>query len=212
MRLRTTTIPRLCGLTAIALSLSLAGAFDVPTAAASENGECAAKRGRKKSKAKKRRARRRRARKAATRRARKVTTGRILKWWKAGHSPKAIVLRADKAGWKPTAKAIRRLRRKNVSGDLIERLENLGPARVAASKARGPKRIKLEMLDSPEDIDFDSVPEPEGMPGRARPAKRSAYEPDRSVRPSQPFEEDGAKKKQSGAQPKRSRRVVVAAD
>ncbi|MCK6546085.1 hypothetical protein L6R52_09465 [Myxococcota bacterium] len=70
--------------------------------------------------------------------------------------------------------------------------------KVKAAKApekKGPKHILGNELVEPNEIDFDSVPPPSGMPRKyasdQAPAKKQL---DRSLRPSAPFDEEAEKK------------------
>ncbi len=243
---------------AMALSLLIGGVFAMPEiafagadTASMDDGECK-KRKRKKRRAKKRkkrRAKKRRAKKrskkrrAKKRRARKITSKRIIGWWNAGYSEREIVAKLDKAGYVPTALAIKRLRTAFVAPTLVSKIEQRAPfdvdeidsaparsvaeaapvaepvarnarvvkvAPVAKADAVAPEEqppirpIKLEVLRSDADIDFDDVPAPTGMPAAVvkAPAKKKL---DRSLRPSAPFQEDDS----SAQQPQRRRRVIV---
>jgi len=148
-----------------------------------------------------RKAKQKRAKKRARKRAKKkVTYKKILKWWRAGTSNKKILRRAKKARYVPSKKDIRRLKKKGVSKKLISRLKD-GKLKTKKGKTqakrqfvqRRPKKIDIKTVYSEDEMDFDSVPPPSGMPTwtqeKKAPAKKTL---DRSLRPSAPFKKRAA--------------------
>ena len=159
---------------------------------------------RKAKKLKAKKARRRRARKQ---RAKKVTYKKILKWWKAGTSNDRIIARARKAGYVASDKDIKRLKKRRVSANLLAALQGVeAPQRKVART----KKIDIHTIYSDDDMDFDSVPPPKGLPAfvqNKRPAAKKSI--DRSLRPSAPFKNT---KSTNGARSAKRRTVVAATD
>lgn len=145
----------------------------------------------------------------------KLTSADILKWHKAGLSDDEIVARADAGGFKLTALAVSRLKKAHAPKSLILALSGkpaeapaaeeaaptpaAAPARATvAAKPEAPKvkPINITDLTDPNDIDFDSVPPPAGVPKEYQSSPKSSHvasapakkQLDRSVRPSAPFE------------------------
>lgn len=230
---------------ALTLALVLAGSFAIPEVAfgSSETTRtCAEKKSKKKRIKRKKRSKRakKRARRGRRARARKVTSKKIIGWWNAGYSEREIIKRLDKANYRPTELALKRLQRQ-VSPTLLTSIEARAPgfavARAepveavtepAAKKVAVAKRvraapvqkkavpakrkaIKLEILSSDTDIDFDSIPPPAGMPAtKATKRAEDSHQLDRSLRPSAPFE-PGSGASDDGA-PTRRRVVISSSD
>jgi hypothetical protein len=144
----------------------------------------------------------------------KVTAATIAKWQKQKLSPDEIVEKATAAGYVVTKSEKAKLKRLKVKPLVITKLEMSkkdapAPAVAAPAKKKDPE-FNLDRTINPNDIDFDSVPPPNGMPAeyaRKQKAEQEQKKLDTSMRPSAPFEEDGsdAKKNDSG------KRVVFAA-
>lgn len=165
------------GLT-LSLALIIGGALSMPDlATASESSairsSCKSKKSRR---AKERSRRRRRAKKRARqrRRAKKVTAKTIRRWQKKGLSHAKIVKKAHARGYKVTKRQRRKLKRLRVSKRLIAALSaRPAPKATLAAAARGPQPIDINTTIDPNDIDFDSVPPPEGMDMRFADAHRA---------------------------------------
>lgn len=118
----------------------------------------------------------------------KVTAQAILKWHKSGMTEDEIVARASEAGYSPTAKDRAALKKGKAPKSLIAALDPGSAAEPVAEEK--PKAIDLTQMTDPNDIDFDSVPPPSGVPAKY---KQSAAAPkkqlDHSARPSAPFDE-----------------------
>jgi hypothetical protein len=127
----------------------------------------------------------------------KVTSKSIIKWKKQGLSDDAIVERANDSGFKMTPIAKTSLKRARISKSLLAQLEgkpaatNVGrEMTIPEEKPAAKKPVNLAQVGDPNDIDFDSVPPPKGIPEKyvhKDPPKRATI--DRSTRPSAPFEE-----------------------
>ena len=156
----------------------------------------------KKSKAKKIRRKRRKKR-----RAKKVTYKKILKWWKAGTSDARILARAKRAGYVPSKRDLRKLKKKHVSKRLITALRT-GKIKSKKGRAAPNRAVDFKTMYTEDDVDFDSVPPPAGTPEFVQQNRPSAKKSiDRSLRPSAPFKGS----KGDRAKRKAKRRTVVAA-
>lgn len=162
MRLRdhgAVKIRLLHGLT-LTLALAIGGAVAWPSAAEAAPGRSAVscKRG----KAKK---------------AKKLTAKTIRRWEKKGWSDEKIVKKAQARAYKVTKKERKRLTRYKVSAPLIAALAAtdapVAKARLAPATPAARQPIDLETTIDPNDIDFDSVPPPEGMDMRFADAHRA---------------------------------------
>lgn len=157
----------------------------------------------KRKKRKKRRARRnRRAKK-------RVTAKKIKRWQKRGLTNEEIVAKAEAAGYKVTKREARKLRRFKVRKSLRLALAGKTAAPAEAAPA-APMKIDLNHTMDPNDIDFDSVPPPDGTPtkySKLESPQKEKKKLDTSLRPSAPFVEK-AKKADDG--PKKKRVVFVA--
>lgn len=116
----------------------------------------------KKRKSKKRRAKRK-ARRAKSKK--KLTAKTIKRWQKKGWSNAKIVKKAQARGYTVTKKEAKRLKKYRVRKSLIAALEKPAAGAVAAAPAapKGPAPIRVDVEMDPNDIDFDSVPPPDGM-------------------------------------------------
>ena len=148
-------LARTCLPAAIALSVSLSPAWV----------EAASKRATK-TKTQKKRAAKKSVKKA---KAKKVTAKTIARWQKQKMPREEIVEKAAAAGYKVTKLEKRKLLRYKVKRPLIAQLEGAqkaapAPASEAALATKTPLKFDLEKTMDPNDIDFDSVPPPKGMP------------------------------------------------
>ncbi len=155
------------GLT-LSLALMIGGALSVPDLAeASESSAISSHCKRKKSRRAKKRSRRRRAK--------KVTAKTIRRWQKKGLSHAKIVKKAHARGYKVTKRERRKLKRLRVNKRLIAALSARRAKKTTLASARpsGPQPIDINTTIDPNDIDFDSVPPPEGMDMRFADAHRA---------------------------------------
>ena len=163
----------------LALALMIGGALTVPEIAtaspdAPQSSVC---------KRKKRKKSVRRKRRRAKRAKRRITAKTIKRWQRKGYSNKKIVRLAKKRGYKLTKKERRRLRRYKVRRSLRKALKTGLVAKAAPPKA--PKKkgvVDLEETIDPNDIDFDSVPPPEGMDMRFADMHRAEAEAEKGRR------------------------------
>lgn len=160
----------------LALALLMGAAFAAPEAAfaspyahaADDSVSCKKKRSKK---------RRRRARRARARRAKKrgITAKTIKRWQRKGWSNEKIVAKAKKKGYRVTKRERKRLRRYRVRKSLRRDLVAMTVAakQPEAAKPSGPQPIDIESTIDPNEIDFDSVPPPDGMDMRYADAHRA---------------------------------------
>lgn len=125
----------------------------------------------------------------------KITAKSLLKWKKSGMTDDEIVAKAQSSGYELTSKdkaALKKAKAKSLiaafsgsSGAAEEEVEE-----VAATPVKKP--IDLSEITAPEDIDFDSVPPPTGVPNQHVKQQQVAEKKklDTSVRPAAPFEEE----------------------
>ncbi len=196
----TSTLHRLALALGVVAGLGLV-APEIASAERPSTGLCK----RKKSNKRKKRARRRRAAKKATFNARTVK-----RLQKRGLTDAQIVAKAKKANYVMNKKQERRMKRMRVRRSLIAALAAPATdAPVASAPIPAAKPIDLNNTIDPNDIDFDSVPPPDGMPTVARkkaePEKKGL---DTSLRPSAPF----VAKKAAPAEKKAPRKVLTAAN
>jgi hypothetical protein len=124
----------------------------------------------------------------------KITAATLIKWRKSGMTDDEIVAKAQAADYVMSSKdkaALKKAKAKSLiaafsgssASEEEESVEVAAPAR---------KAIDINDITNPEDIDFDSVPPPTGIPKEhvqksATPEKKKL---DTSVRPAAPFEEE----------------------
>ncbi len=182
----------LAGLGLVAPEIAFA---DRPTA-----GQCKRKKSKKRRKARKAR----RARRA--RRAKAFNARTIKKLQRKGYTNDEIVEKARAANYVVTKKQKRRLKKMRVRRTLIAALAAPAPAKAVAPAK--PQPIDLDKTIDPNEIDFDSVPPPDGMPtgyaAKPKPAEKKKL--DTSLRPSAPFVA-----KKAGKQEKKPIRKVLTA-
>lgn len=147
----------------LALALLIGGALTAPELAEAAPDAPHSSLCKKKRRSKKRR--KTRAKKRSPKRAKKITAKTIKRWQKKGWTNAKIVRKAKAKGYVVTKKELRRLRKYRVRKSLRKALktELVAVAAVTPAKKRGPQRIDLNATIDPDDIDFDSVPPPEGM-------------------------------------------------
>lgn len=145
-------------------------------------------------------------------RGKKVTAKTILRWKKAGLDDETIAAKASAAGYHLTSRDKAKLKRHHASKALLGALANprkdesrreerrapgedrrsAAPVTVASAAPAARRPLDLTKKVRPEDIDFESVPPPAGIPkeyvraDRNAPAKKHL---DHSLRPAAPFEE-----------------------
>lgn len=201
---------------ALALSLALVGELALPSFAdAAPAVSCKRKKGKKAKKKKARRARRAEAATPKAKKPRKVTYKTVLRMWKKKKGEDAIVAAATEAGYVPSDKDVRILKKRKLPASLIAALQGAPEAPVAAATPTpATRKVDLDKITRPEDIDFDDVPPPKGMPAwvkkqqEARAAEAEKKKKlDTSLRPSAPFEE---KARTAAGGDGEARRVVVA--
>lgn len=179
-------ILRLGLLVGLAGALTLtSGPFPSPSAHGAPSSEAdwttATKKKKKKKKRKARRSRRRRARRNASRprnpvvrtrtpKKRRITARTIKRWQNKGWTDARIVARAEKAGYRATKREQARLRKARVRRSLRTALVR------RTAEPRGAARFNLHQSIDPNDIDFDSVPPPDGMPEELAKAHRRAVQ------------------------------------
>lgn len=119
-----------------------------------------------------------------------VTAHSIVQWKKQGVSDEDIVARASEAGYRPTPRDRARLKKARVSKSLLLALEGRSAGEATSPSAKGARPIDVTKLTNPNDIDFDSVPPPQGIPKQygAPGTKPQPKKLDHSTRPSAPFE------------------------
>ncbi len=162
-------------------------------------------------KSKKRRRRKRRRRRAKRRASKKVTAKKISRWQRKGWSHDKILQKATAANYKVTKRERRRLKKYRVKRSLIKKLANLEAAEATPVRtaAQPNKPINIHETIDPNEIDFDEVPPPDGMPTKyATSQKQEKKRLNTSLRPSAPFKAK-ASVEETGAP--RKRRVVIAA-
>ncbi len=140
----------------------------------------------------------------------KVTSKSIIKWKKHGLLDDEIVQRASDGGFKMTPLAKASLKKARISKSLMAQLEgkpaptNVGrEMTIPEEKPAAKKPVNLAQVGDPNDIDFDSVPPPKGIPEKyvhKDPPKKATM--DRSTRPSAPFEETAEAKPRQDAKPR----------
>ncbi len=152
---------------ALMLALVMGVSFSVPEPAQAASVSTACKK--KKKRKKKRYSKKRKKRRKKSKKARKVTAKSIKRWQKKGLSNEEIVEKALAKGWKNTKRNRKKLRRARVRKSLRKAFlaqykasKNVDLAATSAPAAAKPINIH-ETID-PDDIDFDSVPPPDGMP------------------------------------------------
>lgn len=130
-----------------------------------------------------------------------VTAETLLKWRRAGMTDDEIAARAMSAGYVLNEKDKAKLK-KAKARTLIGALEGSGGAEdegedqemIAAEPKPAPsaKPININKITAPEDIDFDDVPPPQGVPSKYATAKKEPEKKklDTSTRPSAAFEEE----------------------
>ncbi len=171
----------------LSLVIALVGAAEIAPAALSSNPVFAAAKKKKK--------------KSTTAKTpaepKKVTAQSILQMHKKGMTDDEIVARADKAGYSMSAKDRATLKKGHAPKSLMSALDPQGASEPAPAKAapvektvvaeKKPEPINIHKVTDPNDIDFDSVPPPAGMPKQytqhQEPAKKQL---DRSTRPPRP--------------------------
>ena len=137
----------------------------------------------------------------------KVTALTISKWQKKKVPEDQIVEKATAAGYKVTKAEKKKLLKYKVKKPLIARLEGkvvpVPEGEEAAPVAKAPPSFDLDKTMDPNEIDFDSVAPPKGMPNDlATKQKQEATEAKKPATPSkQPLKVDDKKEK----------RVVIAA-
>src|SRR5688572_16201220 len=117
----------------------------------------------------------------------KVNALTISKWQKKKVPDDQIVEKATAAGYKVTKAEKKKLLKYKVKKPLIARLEGKaaeGAVADAAPATKAPPSFDLEKTMDPNDIDFDSVPPPKGMPDDL--AKKQKQEATESKKPAQP--------------------------
>jgi hypothetical protein len=141
----------------------------------------------------------------------KITSKEVIAWKKSGMSDDEIVSRANEGGFRMTALAKSRLQKAHTPKSLMAALEgkpveakpveakkadeSKAEISITASRPKnaGPKPININHMIDPNEIDFDSVPPPAGIPQKYvssnQPKKPQI---DRSMRPSAPFDEKSA--------------------
>ncbi|MEQ8279242.1 MAG: hypothetical protein RMA76_17555 [Deltaproteobacteria bacterium] len=183
----------LAGLGLVAPEIAFA---DRPTA-----GQCKRKKQKKRRKA-------RRARRARARRAKAFNARTIKKLQRKGYTNDEIVEKARAANYVVTKKQKRRLKKMRVRRSLIAALATPAPAKAVAPAK--PQPIDLDRTIDPNEIDFDSVPPPDGMPTgyavKPKPAEKKKL--DTSLRPSAPF----VPKKAATQEKKPIRKVLTASN
>lgn len=178
------------------LSLVSFGSIALAAPAAEASSVCAKKK--KKSKKKK----------AAAPKA--VTAETLLKWRRAGMTDDEVAARAISAGYVLTEKDKTKLK-KAKARTLIGALEGSSGSEdegedqemIAGETKAAPssKPININKITAPEDIDFDDVPPPSGVPSKYATAKKEPEKKklDTSTRPSAAFEEEKEKPAQVAA-------------
>ncbi len=188
-------LARTCLPAALVLGLALCPGW--AEAAPSNSAACKAKRASRKKGTK-----RRGHRVAPKKRAHpKVTAATIAKWQKRKVPQDQIVEKATAAGYKVTKIEKKRLLRLKVKKPLIAKLEEAQkvPGALAQATPAAPS-FNLEETIDPNDIDFDSVPPPKGMPaGMAQKQKEEAAKKPLAAEPAEKSEEP------------KTKRVVIAA-
>lgn len=178
-------LSRLC----LPIALVVGFSFVAPDLAdASSSSPSAIDSCKRKRRSKKRRARQRRMRRAKRAAHRKVTARTIARWQRKRLKEDAIVARAMKAGYKvESRREKRRLRKYRVRKSLIAKLVTATEQKKAPAKAQ-PKapEFNLDKTIDPNEIDFDSVPPPTGIPDRysSNGANEKDQKLDTSLRPS----------------------------
>ena len=152
-----------------ALALLVGGALAAPdaTAAPARGSALCKKKKAKKAKA----AKAAKAPKAA--KAKKVTAKTIKGWQKKGLTDEEIVKLAAESGYAVTKKETKRLKKLKVRPSLMAALSGAPAAPPAAAAPKGPQPIDIGKIIDPNDIDFDSVPPPQGMDMRYADAHRA---------------------------------------
>lgn len=172
------------------------------------------KRKRRSKKRRRRMRRRRRARRAAHH---KVTARTIARWQRRRVKENTIVARAMKAGYEvKTRRERRRLRKYRVRRSLIAKL-----ATATKKKNRAPPPEKkapdfnLDKTIDPNEIDFDSVPPPSGIPDEysSNEQKGDQHKLNTSLRPSafDPNAKPKHAKDDADQEDSKKKRVVFAA-
>jgi hypothetical protein len=135
----------------------------------------------------------------------KLTALSISKLQKKKVPEDQIVEQATAAGYRVTKAEKKKLLKYKVKKPLIARLESIGkaaPVAGASPATKAPPSFDLEKTIDPNDIDFDSVPPPKGMPDDLAKKQRNEAEAEKKPAPAkQPLKSDDKKEK----------RVVIAA-
>lgn len=134
----------------------------------------------------------------------KITADTLLKWKRAGMTDDEVAARATSAGYTMNERAKAKLKKAHAT-KLIGMLVPAGGAAeeeddapmVAEIKVAKPtnaaRPIDINKITAPEDIDFDSVPPPQGLPEKYVTKQPEKKKLDTSTRPAAPFVEEEAK-------------------
>jgi hypothetical protein len=143
----------------------------------------------------------------------KVTVKTIFRWRKSGLSDAEIASKANDAGYQLTAADKAKLKKGHASKALIAALggkdaePEAAKATVAQAPAPSAKPTTPGRMIDPNEIDFDSVPPPAGIPSQYmqsnHPSPKKKPPIDRSMRPSAAFDDKEAATAQ--AQPSKPR-------
>lgn len=195
----------------LALSLGLLAGLGLvaPDLAFAERPSTSAscKRAKKNKKKKRSKRKARRARRASKKKIRRVTAKQIKRMQRRGLTDDQIVAKAHAAKYKLTKRERRQLKRLRVRKTLIAALDRPVASTVAAAAPAEPLKFDLDKTIDPNDIDFDSVPPPEGMPTEFAKKPEPKKGLNTSLRPSAPF----VAKSPAAAGEKKERRVIVSA-
>lgn len=126
----------------------------------------------------------------------KITSKTIKAWQVEGLSDDEILERCNQAGYQPTAKGIKGMKKAKVRPSIIAALTGTTPPPAAAEEEVAakpePKRIDISKTIDPSEIDFDSVAPPAGTPAAATFAKKPAAKEAPKVAEKKPEEQKPA--------------------